>query len=157
MKPLSFGELAESLEAHATAAVAAAHTALKAGAELVKTEAQAKLGHYQGAAGDTPAWAPLSEATQADRVAKGFTPDDPLLRTGELRDSIEIRPVTEDEIEVGVFDGEMQTIAAAMEFGYHNVRANKIVAPRSFIRSTAFEQAVPVGELIEHAFNESME
>lgn len=158
MKKLqSLGELAEILEARAAGAVVATRTALKEGAELVKTEAQAKIGHYQGAVGDLPAWAPLSPATQADRIAKGYTPDDPLLRTGALRDAIEVRPIGDDEILVGVFDPEMETIAAAMELGYYNVRAQKAVGPRSFIRGTAFEQAVPVGELIERAYIESMD
>lgn len=153
----SFGALAELLEERAAAAVSSARAALKEGAAIVKGEAQAKIGEYQPAVGDLPAWAPLSPATQEDRVAKGFTADDPLLRSGELRDSIEVRAVAEDEILVGVFDPEMQTIAAAMEYGYYNVRAQKVVPPRSFIRGTAIEQAVPVGELIERAFIESME
>src|SRR5205814_4154762 len=54
----------------------------------IEATAKAELGTYQGAVGPFDAWAPLAEATQQDRVAKGFTPDDPLLRSGELRDSI---------------------------------------------------------------------
>lgn len=104
-----------------------------------------------------PAWAPLSPATQDDRVAKGFTPDDPLLRTGALRDAIEIRPIDEDAILVGVFDPELAVIAGAMELGYHNVRANKIVPPRSFIRGSAFESEVEIGESIGRAYKESLE
>jgi hypothetical protein len=154
---LSLGELAEALETHSAAAVVATRTALKEGAEIVKVKAQDAIGHYQEAKGDVPAWAPLSDATKADRVAEGFTEDDPLLRTGELRDSIEVRPVDDDAVLVGVFDPAMETVAAAMEYGYHNVRANKFVAPRSFIRGTAFEQSEVVGGMIERAFIESME
>lgn len=157
MKLNSLGALADVLEARSAAAIAATRAALKEGAELVKAEAQNSIGTYQPARGDTPAWAPLSEATKADRVAKGFTPDDPLLRTGELRDSIGVRPIDDDALLVGVFDPELQTIAASMEFGYHNVRAGKVVSPRSFIRGTAFEQGPVVGALIESAFIESME
>ena len=157
MKLDSLGALAEILEARSAAAVVATRKALKEGAELVKAEAQDVIGHYQPAKGDVPAWAPLSPATQEDRVAKGFTPDDPLLRSGELRDSIEVRPVDDDAMLVGVFDPEMQTIAAAMEFGYINVRAGRFVEPRSFITGTAFKKASEVGELIERAFIESME
>lgn len=152
MKLDSFSALAEALERRSIAAVTAARTALKVGAELVKTAAQESIGSYQPAKGDVPAWAPLSSATQEDRVAKGFTADDPLLRTGDLRDSIEIRPVGDDDVLVGVFDPEMQTIAAAMEYGYYNVRAQKAVPPRSFIRGTAFEKAPEVGALIERAY-----
>ena len=157
MKLDSLGALADILQARSVAAVKATRTALREGAELVKTAAQECIGEYQPAKGDVPAWEPLSPVTQADRVAKGFTPDDPLLRTGGLRDSIEVRPVTEDEILVGVFDPEMQTIAGAMEYGYNNVRAARHVAPRSFIRGTAFEKGPVVGALIERAYIESME
>lgn len=157
MKLDSLGELAEILEARSAAAVVATRRALKEGAEIVKTEAQGEIGRYQPARGETPAWAPLSPATQEDRVAKGFTPDDPLLRTGELRDSIEVRPVSDDAMLVGVFNPAMETIAASMEYGYFNVRARKFVAPRSFIRGSAFEKAEEVGALIERAFIGSME
>jgi len=153
----SFSELANVLETRAVAAVAAARAALTEGAQLVKKTAQEKIGEYQPAAGDLPAWAPLSPVTQADRVAKGFSPDNPLLRTGALRDSIEIRPVTEDDVLVGVFDPEMETIAGAMEYGYYNVRAQTPVPPRSFIRGSAFELARPIGESIGKAYKDTLE
>lgn len=157
MKLDSLGALADILERRSAAAVVSTRIALKEGAELVKTAAQEAIGSYQSAKGDVPAWAPLSEATQEDRVAKGFTADDPLLRTGELKDSIEARPVDENAVLVGVFDPAMERIAASMEFGYYNVRAQTMVAPRSFIRGTAFEKAPEVGALIERAFIKSME
>jgi hypothetical protein len=153
----SLGALADILEARSALAVAATRTALRTGAELIKTAARECIGEYQPAKGEIPAWAPLSPATQADRVSKGFTADDPLLRTGALRDAIEVRPVSEDEILVGVFDPEMETVAAAMEFGYFNVRANRVVPPRSFIRGTAFEQGGVVAAAIGRAFIENME
>lgn len=156
MKLDSLGALAEILEARSADAIVATRKALAEGAELVKTAAQEAIGHYQSAKGDVPAWAPLTEATQEDRVAKGFTPDDPLLRTGKLRDSIAVREVDEDAMLVGVFDPEMETVAAAMEYGYFNVRANRPVEPRSFIRGTAFEKAEEVGALIGNAFIASM-
>jgi hypothetical protein len=157
MKLNSLGALADVLEARSAAAVKATRTALREGAELVKVAARDCIGKYQPAKGDIPAWAPLSAATQADRVSKGFMPDDPLLRTGALRDAIEIRPVGDDAMLVGVFDPELETIAAAMEFGYFNVRANRVVPPRSFIRGTVSEQGGIVAALIGRAFIESME
>jgi hypothetical protein len=157
MKLDSLGALADLLERRSIAAVAATRTALKEGAELVKTAARDVIGEYQPAKGPAPAWAPLSPATQADRVAKGYSPDDPLLRSGELRDSIAIRMLGDDTAAVGVFDPEMVTIAAAMEFGYFNVRANRFVGPRSFIIGTAFEKSEEVGALIERAYIEEMD
>src|ERR1700682_5285481 len=56
--------------------------------EVVEIAAKAELGHYQ------PGWAPLAESTLADKAAKGFPVPSPLLRTGEMRDSIkhEVNP-----------------------------------------------------------------
>jgi hypothetical protein len=153
----SLGALADALERAAITALDAARSGLLEGAELVKTAAQECIGQYQPAKGDVPEWAPLSPATQDDRVAQGFSADDPLLRTGALRDSIEVKPVEPDAVLVGVFDPEVEVIAKAMEFGYHNVRANRIVPPRSFIRGTAFEKSPEVVSLIERRFIEGME
>jgi phage gpG-like protein len=61
---------------------------LEAAAELIQNTARAKLGHYQSSVEHFPAWPELADYTKADRVAKGFTENDPLLRTGALRDSI---------------------------------------------------------------------
>jgi phage gpG-like protein len=45
-------------------------------------KAKEKFGHYQ------TGWSELSETTKKDRVAKGFSENEPLLRTGDLRDSV---------------------------------------------------------------------
>lgn len=39
--------------------------------------------------GRTPPLADLAESTQAERAAKGYAPNEPLVRTGDLRDSVE--------------------------------------------------------------------
>ncbi|EON13155.1 bacteriophage-like protein [Pandoraea sp. SD6-2] len=86
-----FGDLA-SFAAHLGTMAAATdrslHHGLKKVAVVIEKRAETKFGHYQTSVGPFSAWAPLAEATKADRVASGFTPDDPLLRTGSLRDSI---------------------------------------------------------------------
>lgn len=153
---MNFAELADLIQAQTAALPAAIREGVATGAELIAQDARDRIGTYQDAVGDLPAWAPLSEATQADRVAKGFTADDPLLRSGKLRDSIEVREV-EEGAEIGVFDPEMTTIAAAMEFGYWNARAQIPVAPRSYLRSAAevkgelaaAEISSRVGEILE--------
>jgi hypothetical protein len=48
----------------------------------VAAEAKRVIGTY------TYGWPQLAEATQADRVAGGFSENDPLLRTGDMRASI---------------------------------------------------------------------
>lgn len=54
-------------------------------AAYLKIKAQEKFGHYQ------EGWEELAEATKKDRVRKGFTPNNPLFRTGWLRNSVEVK------------------------------------------------------------------
>lgn len=63
--------------------------ALRHAAEIVQEEAKKSVGEYQPQSGPFAAWAPLAETTKEDRVRQGFPGDEPELRTGELRDSIE--------------------------------------------------------------------
>jgi hypothetical protein len=57
-------------------------------AKAVEVEAKSEIGHYQDEAGPFAAWADLADSTKEDRVRKGYTEDDPGLRSGEMRDSI---------------------------------------------------------------------
>lgn len=52
----------------------------------VVTSAKAKLGTYQSAVGPFPAWDPLAVSTMRIREALGATPNDPLLRFGQMHD-----------------------------------------------------------------------
>jgi hypothetical protein len=91
--------------------------------------------------------AELAQATQDDRVSKGYSPDDPLLRDGSL-----LRDSTEGEIGpefVAVHTAE--PIAGYHEFGYYNVRAGHDVPARPVYKE-ALEKTLPtVEELIEEA------
>jgi hypothetical protein len=51
-------------------------------------EAKSEIGNYQPAMGDFEQWPELADSTKRDRVRKGFSENEPLLRTGEMRDSI---------------------------------------------------------------------
>lgn len=55
----------------------------------IEETAKEEIGVYQPAVGPFEAWAPLAVFTKADRVRQGYTEDEPLLRSGELRGSIE--------------------------------------------------------------------
>lgn len=109
---------------------------LEAAATLLEQAAKDSLGTYQDAIGPLPAWAALSPFTVADRVAKGFTPDDPLLRSGALRDSIE-HQVEGTRATVGTDDPH----AAWLEFGTAKM------PPRPFMGGAAFRH----GEEAAHA------
>lgn len=56
----------------------------------VELTAKAEIGEYQRSdMGGFEPWAELKDATKKDRIKKGFTENDPGLRTGQMRDSIE--------------------------------------------------------------------
>lgn len=68
---------------------AAAVAALDAAAKSIETEAKSEIGTYQrDEMGPFAPWEELKQSTQRERERLGFTPNDPLLRTGDLRDSI---------------------------------------------------------------------
>ncbi|MGN6536410.1 MAG: hypothetical protein ACTHKQ_11865 [Mesorhizobium sp.] len=112
--------------------------ALKAAGEIVQAEAKAEIGTYQDAAGPFAAWAPLAEATKTDRAKQGFTPDDPLLRTGEMRDSIGL-VVEGHEAHVGSNDDK----AVWQELG-----TTKGIPPRSFLGGAAVRKSAEVRDVI---------
>lgn len=70
------------------------HLALHEAAMIVETEAKRVIGTYDYD------WPVLAERTQQDRAAQGFAPNEPGLRTGEMRDSIE-HTVLPGEAQVG--------------------------------------------------------
>jgi hypothetical protein len=77
----SFANLAARL-ATAEADMKLAQTAILGKAcQFIEDEAKDAIGTYYG-------WPQLAESTQERRVALGYSANDPLLRTGELRDSI---------------------------------------------------------------------
>jgi len=58
-------------------------------AKKVKQTAKDELGEYQQEIGPFQSWDELADSTKKDRLSQGFSENDPLLRTGELRNSIE--------------------------------------------------------------------
>lgn len=81
----------EFVEKLALAELLIRHNATKAlehVAQKVEATAKAEIGVYQEAIGPFPAWPQLAQSTQDERERLGFSANDPLLRTGELRDSI---------------------------------------------------------------------
>lgn len=62
---------------------------LERAARRVQQEAKREIGHYQQAAGPFPKWPKLADKTVEEKTRLGFAPpDNPLKRTGEMRDSI---------------------------------------------------------------------
>jgi hypothetical protein len=82
-----FGELIEHAVGLAEVMEEVLHEGMEAITAKLLHDTREKFGEYQGGAGPFQPWPPLASATIADREARGFSPDEPLLRTGELRDS----------------------------------------------------------------------
>jgi hypothetical protein len=83
------------------------NAALKDAALLLEYEAISEFGKYQEGAGPFGTWPSLAEATKIDRVRKGFSEDEPLLRSGGLRDSSR-HEVSATEAIVGNIDPVME-------------------------------------------------
>jgi phage gpG-like protein len=109
--------------------------ALEHAAVIVETEAKAEIGTYQDAAGPFAAWSPLADATKRDRVAKGYPEDDPLLREGTMRDSIE-----------HVVIGRTAHVGSNNEITVYQELGTAKIPARSFLRGAAFRKE---GEVVE--------
>ncbi len=138
---MEFKSIAAFTEFFATrdvAVVVAAEAGLEKSAQLIERRAKEKIGEYQEEAGPFPAWEPLSPSTLAEKERLGYAPpDNPLLRTGDMRDSIEHRV---EGLEAQV--GSNNDVAVYQELGTARIPA------RSFLGGAAVEKEKEVVELI---------
>lgn len=104
--------------------------ALEAIGQMVEMEAKRTIGTYEWD------WPQLAESTQHDRERKGYDPNEPLLRTGELRNAIEHQVIPEDlAVEIGVPAGEPHsgTNADVGEIGMWQEFGTATIPPRPFL------------------------
>jgi HK97 gp10 family phage protein len=126
---------------------------LEACAKKVLKDAKDKIGEYQEAVGPFPAWKQLSEYTMNDKLEKGYVFNEdynPLLRTGELRDSYKQKTFMR-EAQIGSKD----PVAKYHEFGTSRMPARPVLGPalyqnEKFIFKT-IQQALITG-LIKKSF-----
>lgn len=100
--------------------------------QLIEKESKHKFGIYQQSAGPFKAWAPLSDYTKEDRLRKGFSADDPLYRTGQLRDSIYYKVTPGKSVSIGSDDPVM----AYQELGTHGAHP---IPARSVLGAALFQ------------------
>ena len=112
------------------------HSAMDHAAQVVEKTAKDKIGTYQPEVGQFAAWAPLADATVADRIAQGYSPDEPLLRSGALRDSIKHEAGFTEAI-----IGSTSPIALYQELGTSKI------PPRPFLGPAAIENAHKVEKI----------
>jgi HK97 gp10 family phage protein len=119
--------------------------ALEKCAVLIEKDAKAQIGYYQGAVGPFQDWAPLADSTETQKAKLGYALDAPLLRKGDLRDSIE-HEVEGREAVVG----SKSDIAGYQEFG------TETIPPRPFIGPAAFKNKENIQKILGHAIVEGI-
>jgi len=122
--PLSLLDMVMKLAEAEVAININARTALERVAVAVETTAKAEFGEYQGAIGPFPEWAELADSTQADRGRLGYPENEPLLRSGELRDSI-----SHGVEELTATIGSTSDIMVYQEFGTPTIPPRPVLGP----------------------------
>lgn len=135
----SLAHMAEFLEGQTAMMVPTGQLAIAATQDVLLRNVKAMYGNEH--------LAELAEATQADREAKGYTANDPLLRDGALlRDSLEV-----DRGPNYVAVGSSEPVAMYHEYGYINARTGKPVPPRAAFREglrNATPEAIEIAQEI---------
>lgn len=112
----------------------------------IEETAKEEIGVYQPAYGPFEAWSPLAESTKADRVRLGYTEDNPLLRSGKLRDSIESEIV-----------GLAAIVGTKSEIGLWQEVGTDRIPPRPFIGTAYVRKIDPLTDLIGLAITRGLE
>ncbi len=133
----SLAEAAVLMAERAVVALVEAEAGLNQAAQLIKNDAKIRIGHYQDSAGPFPEWAELADSTEAEKERLGYQLDAPLLREGDLRDSI----VTEQHgLEAVV--GSKMAIAAYQEFGTDRIPPRPFLGPAAYERKDAIKAII---------------
>lgn len=123
----------------------AEHNMLDRAAAVIEANAKARIGHYQAETGAFNAWPELADSTVADRVSKGYSPDEPLLRKGDLRGSYS-RAVEGNEAVVG----STSDIAVYQELGTSKIPPRPVLGPAAFDSKDKVEAIL--GHAVLHIF-----
>ena len=137
----TLGEFTRHLLVAATAEIAALQEGLEVAAKLIESSAKKEIGHLQPEVGPFNAWDELAESTQIEKERLGYVFNDdynPLLRTGELRDSIqhEVRPLE-------AIVGSRSMIMAYQEFG-----TSRGIPPRPVLGPAAYKNKEKIRAII---------
>lgn len=111
------------------------HKSLEMVGKLVEEAAKEAIGTYDYG------WPELSDRTQEERERLGFSPNDPLLRTGELQESIK-HDVDNKTVYIG------STLDKAL---FHEIGTSKI-PPRPFLVPSAERNKEKIENMIGRGF-----
>lgn len=149
MKTLkSFEELANAFRKSIDRMPVTYASAAAAGSKLVEEAAKHKLGTYQPEIGPFNEWDPLKPATIAEKQSHGYADegnDNPLVRTGGLRDSVK-----SESSNVGFIVGSDSEVAILQELG------TRYIPPRPFLGPALFETAPGVVHAVGSAIERNL-
>lgn len=137
MNTLTLPQFAGLLTHIAHTLPAARRRALDHAGQIVEDKAKALIGTYDA----DPRWPELADATKEDRARQGFSDNEPLLRTGEMRDSIHHTVI-----------GNTGHIGSDNDKAVWQELGTKSIPPRSFLKSAVISEA----PAIEHAIGHTM-
>ena len=139
----SFGAFALHLATRTTEVRHEVERGLESAAERIEATARSEFGVYQPAQGPFPAWDPLGDATQAERAMLGFTPNDPLLRAGDLQAAV-THEVDRGDLSavVGVPDGKLGDVMVAQELGTSRIPPRPVLGPAAYRNKEAIRKLV---------------
>lgn len=133
----SLGAFATHLVEREVATVVALQAGLHHVGKAIETSAKAEIGQYQQSAGPFPAWEVLADSTETEKARLGYEPDAPLLRTGDLRDSI-THQVEGFEAAIGSEDQVM----VYHEFGTTKMPPRPVLGPAAIHNKHRIEKIV---------------
>lgn len=108
---------------------------------FIERESKAIIGHLQGTHGIFPAWPELAEATKKEKERLGYGDASnnwqPLLRTGEMRDSIGYTVVKDQ-----VFIGSTSEIMIYQEQGTARIPARPVLGLAMYREKAKLQKAI---------------
>lgn len=116
-----------------------ANHGLKKACELVVERAKHAIGTYDFG------WTPLAEATKEERAAHGFPEDEPLLRTGKLRDSIKYK-----------IDKNNAHVGSDLDIMIYQELGTRTIPPRPVLSKAAKEKEKEVHHILRDACIKSL-
>lgn len=123
----SISEFSGHLLKMAAAERVALEQGIKQASSLIENTAKSEFGVYQPEVGPFQGWAELAESTKEDRARKGFPEDEPLLRTGKLKDSISHKI---KGLEAAI--GSDSDVMVYQEFGTQKIPPRPVLGPAAY-------------------------
>lgn len=143
-------EMAEKLARNIAFGIEALTVGLDVIGFTLEKTAKESIGTYQRGIGPFPGWSELAESTIWDKEKHGYAPpDNPLLRTGELRESI-THSITFDTL---IF-GSKDQIMVYHEFGKSRMPMRPVIGPAVYRNKKRIKEVLG-GAIIEGYFKGS--